>query len=146
MSFFFPFGLVELGLVVLVAAALMLLGRRAAPDPRGRRPMAVYLLAVMFITLFTTAGAVAQIGGALADLVADEPGISPPLPPVATLEPIEEIPPESHGAVAGFSAAPPNRTLSQSLEAGFVGLLGLAIFEFHRRQWRVLLREEIGDG
>jgi hypothetical protein len=148
-GFFFPFGLLLLGAVVF--AALAVVGRRAAPDPTGRRPFAIYLLSVMFIALFTTAGAVAQIGGTLAHMVANEPGIPPPgplpLPPVATLEPVKEIPPESRGyAVPEFLAAQPDRTLSQILEAGLVGLLGLTFFEFHRRQWKVLLRKESGDG
>jgi hypothetical protein len=150
MPFFFPFGLVEIGLVVLVVVALILVGRRIAPDPTGRRPFAIYLLSVMFLTLFTTAAAVGQIGSTLADLVKDEhvvePPVAPPIPgPVATLEPIEQIPRESR-PVGGFLAAPPDQTLSKVLESGFVGLLGLAIFEFHRRQWRVLLSREISHG
>lgn len=148
-SFFFPFGLLLLGAVVL--AVLAIAGRRAAPDPTGRRPMAVYLLAVMFIALFATAGAVAQIGGTLADLVTEEPGVPlapPPLPaPVPTFEGVEEIPyPESPAGEGGFLlAASPDPTLSRVLEAAFVGLLAAGIFEFHRRQWRVLLRKEGDD-
>lgn len=147
-GFFFPFGFLLLGVVVLAVFAIV--GRRASPDATGRRALAIYLLSVMFITLLTTAGAVAQIGGTLADLVKEEAGVSPPplpLPPVGTLEPIEEIPPESRGyAAPEFLAASPDRTVSQVLEAGLVGLLGLTVFEFHRRQWKVLLRRESGDG
>jgi hypothetical protein len=149
-GFFFPFGFLLLGAVVLAATAIV--GRRTTPDPTGRRPMAIYLLSVMFIALFTTASAVAQIGGTLANLVQEERGIPPPLPPpipapIGTLEPVEEIQPESRGYVAPeFLTAPQDRTLSQVLRAGLVGLLGLTIFEFHRRRWSVLLRKESTDG
>jgi hypothetical protein len=152
MPFFFPFGLVEIGLVVVVVAALVLAGRRVAPDPTGRRPFAIYLLSVMFIMLFTIVGAAAQVGRTLADSVNEEPAIEPPVAPpvpgpVATLEPVEAIPPEPPGPrVAGFVSAPTDRTVSQVLEAGLVLLLAAGIFEFHRRQWRELLRRETGDG
>lgn len=148
-GFFFPFGILLLGVVVLGVAAIV--GRRAAPDPTGRRPFAIYLLSVMFITLLTTAGAVAQIGGTLANLVNDEPDVPirvpepvpEPLPPVATFEPVE-IPPES--VSGGFLPASPDPTVSQILEGLLVGLLAAAIFEFHRRWWNVILRAEAGSG
>lgn len=145
-GFFFPFGFLLLGVVVLAVVALV--GRRTTPDPTARRPLAIYLLSVMFITLFTTASAVAQIGGTLANLMQEEPGVPPPLPPpipapAATLEPVEEIPPESRGyAAPEFLTAPQDRTLSQVFRAGLVGFLGLTIFEFHRRRWSFLLRKE----
>jgi hypothetical protein len=146
-GFFFPFGVLLLSVVVLAVAAVV--GRRAAPDPTGRRPFAIYLLSVMFITLLTTAGAVAQIGGTLANLVNDEPDVPTPvlepLPPVATLEPIE-IPPES--VPAGFVPLPPSPdpTVSQILEGLFIGMLSAGIFEFHRRRWNVILRAEAERG
>jgi hypothetical protein len=143
---FFPFGILLLGVVVLAIAALV--GRRAAPDPTGRRPFAIYLLSVMFITLLTAAGAVAQIGGTLANLVKDEPDVPTPIlepiPPVATLEPVE-IPPEQDSA-AGFLRTSPDPTASQVLEGLLVALLAGAIFEFHRRRWRDLLGRESGHG
>jgi hypothetical protein len=142
-GFFFPFGILLLGVAVLAVGAVV--GRRAAPDPTGRRPFAIYLLSVMFITLLTTAGAVAQIGGTLANLLNDEPEfptpVLEPLPPVATLEPVE-IPPVSVRVGLG----PANPTVSRILEGLLAGLLAAAVFEFHRRRWRDLLRGESGDG
>lgn len=143
MSFFFPFGLVELGLVVLAAAALMLLGRRAAPDPTGRRPFAVYLLSVMFVTLVTTAGAVAQIGRVVAREAIDED----PVWAVTVGESFTNytpVLPESRRY--GFIGLGDVQTWSDLLKAGLMGLLAASIFEFHRRQWNVLLVREVGDG
>jgi hypothetical protein len=147
---FFPFGIVELGLVVvLVVVALVLVGRRARPDPTGRRPMAIYLLVVMFITLFTAAAAVARMGATLAENVVDDepelphryttfgprgPGVfeeTPPLPPEGELVP-------------GYAAR--DRVGADLLEAVLVGLLTAAIFELHRRRWNDLLRKERGHG
>jgi hypothetical protein len=140
-GFFFPFGLLLIGMVVLAAVAVA--RRQSAPDPWGRRPFAIYLLSVMFITLLTSAGAAAQIGGTLANLVNDRPDsptpVPEPLPPVATLEPVEN-PPESV-ATGGFTPSS-DPTLSQVLEGLLVGLLAAAIFEFHRRKWRQLLDRE----
>lgn len=141
-GFFFPSGFLLLGAVVLAAIAIV--GRRTTPDPTGRRPLAIYLLSVMFITLFTTASAVAQIGGALAEEVG---GRQPPLLEIVGGQGTVEIPLESRGYVAPeFLTAPQDRTLSQVFRAGLVGLLGLTVFEFHRRRWRVLLRKESTDG
>lgn len=145
-GFFFPFGILLLGVVVLAVAAVV--GRRAAPDPTGRRPFAIYLLSVMFITLLTTAGAVAQIGGTLGNLVNGEPDVPTPvlepIPPVATLEPVE-IPPEQDSA-GGFLRTSPDPTGSEVLGGLLVALLAAAIFEFHRRRWRDLVGRESGHG
>jgi hypothetical protein len=148
-GFFFPFGILLLGAIVLAVIAIG--GRRTAADPTGRRPMAIYLLSVMFVSLLTAAGAVAQVGETLADLAGDKFATRAPIPelppPVATLEPGQEIPPEARDvAAAGFVGLPPDPNMSQFLEAGLVGLLSAAIFEFHRRKWRELLRKERGDG
>jgi hypothetical protein len=152
MPFPFAFGIVELGLVILVVvAAFVLVGRRARPDLTGRRAMAIYLLVVMFIMLFTAAAAVARMGATLAENVVDlEPGIPraatpfgpppgprvieerPPLPPEAELTPVDE-----------YRAA--DRMGADLLEAGLAGLLAAAIFQFHRRRWNDLLRKETGN-
>lgn len=138
-SFFFPFGFLLLGLIVLAVIAIV--GRRATPDPTGHRPMAVYLLAVMFVTLLSTAGAVSQMGRTLAlEAINEEPvwavtfGTS-----FRNYTPL--IGPETTTYSLGVS-----RTWSEILRPGAVGLLAAAIFEFHRRQWKDLLRREIGDG
>jgi|SRR5919108_2205076 hypothetical protein len=138
---FFPFGFLLLGALVL--AAFVIAGRRAAPDPTGRRPLAIYLLSVMFVTLFTTAGAVAGLGTTVArEVVEDEPvwavtiGTS-----FANYAPI--FPDARRTELIGLGGG---QIWSGLLEAGLVGLLAAAIFEFHRRKWRELLLKETGDG
>lgn len=140
-GFFFPFGFLVLGALVL--ASFVIPGRRAAPDPTGRRPFAIYLLSVMFITLFTAAGAVASVGAAIArEAVNDDAlwavtvGRS-----FATNQPLD--PEGRHYELYGLT----NRTIAaELLRAALVGLLATAFFESHRRQWRQLLRKERGDG
>lgn len=140
-GFFFPFGFLLLALLFL--AALALTGRRAAPDPTGRRPLAIYLLSVMFITLLITAGAVASVGAAIArEAVSDDPawlvtvGTS-----FANYEPL--IPESRRYASYGLAGGGVG---SELLRAALVGLVAAGIFEFHRRQLRDLLRKETGDG
>lgn len=108
-----------------------------------RRAYHIYLLSVMFITMFTTAGAVAVMGGVVArEAVNQEPiwavtvGTS-----FANYEPIIPEPQRTE-----FIGLPTDRLVSELLGTGLVGLLGLTVFGLHRRQWKVLLRKESGDG
>lgn len=103
----------------------------------------IYLLSVMFVALFTTAGAVAEIGGVVAREAVDQEPIWAITVGTgfANYEPIIQETQRTE-----FIGPPTDRLVSELLRAGLVGLLGLTVFEFHRRQWKVLLRRESGDG
>lgn len=103
----------------------------------------IYLLAVMFISLFTTAGAVAQLGRSIAlKAVNEEPIWAVTIgESFANYTPLK---PDSRTTeIIGLAG---NWILPELLEASFVGLLAATIFEFHRRRWRDQLRRESGDG
>jgi hypothetical protein len=140
-GFFFPFGFLLLGVVVLATIAIV--GRRTTPDPTGRRPMASYLLAVMFVTLLVAAGAVAQMGRAVAREVVNEDAIWAVTVGESFVNYTPVMPETRRFEFIGLGA---NQIWSELLEAGLVGLLAAVIFEFHRRRWRELLRKESGDG
>lgn len=108
-----------------------------------RRAYLIYLLAVMFVTLLAAAGAVAQMGRSVArEAVNDNPTWAVTIgTSFANYTPV--IPETRRTEFIGLGG---NQIWHELLTAGLVGLLAAAIFEFHRRQWRVLLRKESGDG
>jgi hypothetical protein len=139
LGFFFPFGIL---LVAAVALALIAIaGRRAAPDPTGRRVITVYLLSVMFITLLTTAGAVASLGmTAVREAITDDPVWA-----VTVGESFSNYTPLNPEA-RRYEVFGPGLGAPDLVRAALLGLIAVAIFEFHRRKWRDLLRMERGDG
>lgn len=68
---FFLLPILSSALVFLVLlAVVVLLVRPGGPDRRGRRPYAVYLFAVIFVSLFTAVGSVAAVAVELGQQVA----------------------------------------------------------------------------
>jgi hypothetical protein len=140
-SFFFPFGFLLLGLIALAVIAIF--GRRATPDPSGRRPLATYLLSVMFVTLLAAAGAVAQMGRSVAREAVNEDPIWAVTVGESFVNFTPAIPDPRRPEFIGLGR---NQIWHELLEASLVGLLAAAIFEFHRRRWTKLLREESTHG
>jgi hypothetical protein len=138
-SFFFPFGLLLLGAVVLAVFAIV--GRRPALDPAGRRPMAIYLLAVMFVTLITSAGSLAQMGSTLAR----EAFGAEPIWSVTVGTSFANYRPLADQELAAYSLGV-SQALSEILRSALAGILAIGIFEFHRRRFRELLRRETTNG
>lgn len=162
LGFLLPLAL--LGVLVLVAGVAV---RRGGPDPRSRRPLAVYLLAVMLVTLFTgvfsvfrAASAVVRAalepvpsrsvtyGGGWVEVEA-EAVAEPPSPP-------EESPagaPEEEGLVAQepppdaiYQAFPPERLAAEVLEGLITAVLAGAVFAFHAGRLRRLIGREAEGG
>lgn len=131
-----------LGVILAVVAGVA--SRREA-DPKGRRPYALYLLAVMFVSLFTTVGALTGATNALVrglievdDVVHSYQG--------AELEavPVGGIAPPSPPVVESFS--PADRTLAEVLGPLIVAIVAAVLFVFHRRRFNELLARETADG
>lgn len=106
-----------------------------------RRSYVIYLLAVMFISLFTTMGAIAQIGRIVARESFDEVEVWAVTFGTSFAHYTPLIGEETTTYTMGSDWA-----WSELLRAAIVGLLGVIIFEFHRRRWRDLLRTESGHG
>jgi hypothetical protein len=136
-----------LAIIVLVVAALT--RSRGEPDERGRRPLAVYLLVVMFISLFTLVGSVQQIVSTLVD----EAVGTPDLPGsfglgVAQVESSGTIPSEGGSAIpiphppGQLTFGPDRSVLAPTLQGLISALLAAGIFAFHARGLRGLLGKE----
>jgi hypothetical protein len=95
----------------------------------------------MFISLFTTAAAVAQIGRVVAREAMDEV----PVWAVTVGTSFTNYTPLVGGETTVLTIDQ-GWAWPELLRAALIGLLGLVVFEFHRRRWRVLLRRERGDG
>jgi hypothetical protein len=141
----FLFPIAFLAIIVLLVAALT--RSRGEPDERGRRPLAVYLLVVMFISLFTLVGSVQQIVSTLVD----EAVGTPDLPGsfglgVAQVESSGTIPAEGGSAIPiphGTATFGPDRNiLAPTLQGLISALLAAGIFAFHARRLRDLLGKE----
>lgn len=161
---FVLFPVVLLGLIVLGLVAVA--SRRGEADPKGRRPLAVYLLAVMFVTLFVAFGAVAEAtstlvrsatgyggghgyvsGGTAAPVVesvyGDEGGASAE---AAAGEVSPSIVGQPEGIAAGFTEFGNEGVGRRVLEGLVVALVAGAVFLFHARRFRELLAQEAADG
>lgn len=154
---FFPLGIVGL-LLLLVFVVFIGAARRAGPDPGGHRLLAIYLLAVMFVTLFTATGALFQASSALVRTAVDplphrvisygpgwvaaeaEAGVVVPAgePEILAGEP----PPEQ--VLTVFPAE--RRPATEALDALIVGTLAAGVFAFHWRALRRLLDREASSG
>jgi hypothetical protein len=163
----FPFLLpvAVLGILALVAGVAF---RRGGPDRTGRRPLALYLLAVMLVTLFTAVFSVLQAASAVVRAAVDPVPYGPvtygsgglvgvgsgsvtyaPYPP-------EEfpVPPEGEGPVVEEPPPPeafiepflPARPAAEVLEAMITAILAGAVFAFHWRPLRRLMAAEAGGG
>jgi len=141
LAFLFPVAF--LAVIVLVIASLV--RSRDEPDPQGRRPLAVYLLVVMFISLFTLVASVQQIVSTLVD----EAVGTPDLPGsfglgVAQVESSGSIPSQGvssipHGTV---TSTPDRNVLAPTLQGLISALLAAGVFVFHAPRLRDLLRKE----
>jgi hypothetical protein len=161
-SFLLPVAL--LGILALVAGVAL---RAGAPDRRGRRPLAVYLLVVMLVTLFTAVFSVFQAASTVVRAAVDpephrlvtygsgwaevEAGAvaEPPSPPG---EP-SVVPPEEEGLVteepppeAVLQAFPPERPAAEVLEGLITAALAGAVFAFHLGRLRRLIGTEAAGG
>ena len=128
-SFLIPLSF--LALIVLVIAALA--RSRDEPDPYARRPFAVYLLVVMFISLFGTVVSVQQL---LSTLVSEAVGTA-----------------GGAGSYWAFTVGTGSTTYTslgsrifpEVLQALIAGLLAGGVFAFHARKLRDLVtRDESG--
>jgi hypothetical protein len=141
----FLFPIAFLAIIVLVVAALT--RSRGEPDERGRRPLAVYLLVVMFISLFTLVGSVQQIVSTLVDEVVGTPDLPGSFGlGIAQVETSGSIPPEGGSAIPippGTATYGPDRgVLAPTLQGLISALLAAGIFAFHARGLRDLLGKE----
>jgi hypothetical protein len=159
-SFLLPVAV--LGILALVAGVAL---RAGAPDRRGRRPLAVYLLVVMLVTLFTAVFSVFRAASAVVRAAVEphrlvtygsgwaeveagavaEPPSPPGEPPV--------VPPEEEGLVteepppeAVLQAFPPERPAAEVLEGLVTAALAGAVFAFHLGRLRRLIGTEARGG
>ncbi len=141
LAFLFPVAF--LAVIVLVVASLV--RSREEPDPQGRRPFAVYLLVIMFVSLFALVGSVQQIVSTLVDEAvgtSDVPG-SFGLG-VAQVESSGSIPPEGISSLPQGTATygSDRSVLAPTLQGLISALLAAGIFVFHAGRLRDLLRKE----
>jgi hypothetical protein len=108
-----------------------------------RRAYHMYLLAVMFVTLLAGAGGVAQMGRAVAQEAGNEESLWA-VTVGTSFAHYEPVIPETRRTV--FMGLGRNELWSEILRTGLVALLAASIFEFHRRRWRELLRNERAHG
>lgn len=137
------FPLAFLVLIVLVVASVF--RSRGEGDEHGRRPFAVYLLVVMFISLFTLVGSVHQIVSTLVDEAVgttDLPG-SFGLG-VAQVESSGSVPSEGVSLIPrGTTTYGPDRNvLAPTLQGLISTLLAAGVFVFHALRFRDLLGKE----
>lgn len=160
-AFLVPLGV--LGVLALVAGVAF---RPGGPDPRGRRPLALYLLAVMLVTLFTAVFSVFQAASAVVRAAVDplphglvtfgggwvtgEGGVvavpaSPPpeFPAEVPEEELlpDEIPPEA--ILPPFLPDPPAAEVAKGL---ITAILAGGVFVFHLRRLLGLIATEVGGG
>lgn len=159
---------VFLGLIILGLLVVATVFRGAEPDPRGRRPLAVYLLVVMFVALVTALFSAGQIGSVLVRAAVDGDEVATPLPygqpvPGPSFGPLLPVPgpsPFGGGIVeppgyepygGGITASPPlfgaaSRTVADVLEALILALVAGVAYLVHRRWFDDLLAKEDADG
>jgi hypothetical protein len=161
-SFLLPVAV--LAILALVAGVAF---RRGGPDRTGRRPLVLYLLAVMLVTLFTAVFSVFQAASAVVRAAVDpvphglvahgsgglvgvgagpveEPASPPdgfPVPPEGEGRVLEELPPE-----AFLQSFPPERPVAEVLEALLTAILAGGVFAFHLAPLRRLIESEAGGG
>jgi hypothetical protein len=133
------FAALLLGPVALVAVVLLIamaLADRREPDPTGRRPYAVYLFVVTFISTFVVLFAATAVVSSLADLALPEGGrpwaVSLPEegPPPAVPAEGSELP-----RVAELRPFDPDRERARdAVRAGLVGLVAAVVLAFHVRR------------
>lgn len=153
-----------LAILALVAGVAF---RRGGPDRTGRRPLVLYLLAVMLVTLFTAVFSVFQAASAVVRAAVEpvphghvsygsgglvgvgigpveEPASPPeglPVPPEGERPTLEELPPE-----AFLESFPPERPAAEVLEALLTAILAGGVFAFHLVSLRPLIEAEVGGG
>jgi hypothetical protein len=161
-SFLLPVAV--LAILALVAGVAF---RRGRQDRTGRRPLVLYLLAVMLVTLFTAVFSVFQAASAVVRAGVDpvphglvaygsgglvgvgagpvEERASPPeefpVPPEGEGSVLEELPPE-----AFLQSFPPERPVAEVLEALLTAILAGGVFAFHLASLRRLIESEAGGG
>lgn len=134
-----PIALIALVAFVIVAVV----GRRREADPRGRRPYAVYLLAVMFVSLLTLVAGLGQIGSALASGITEAGGVWA----VTVGDGFELGAEHGYGPEGSVRWGPGGSpTMARILRAMLVALPAGAVFVFHRRRLHELVDREAGDG
>jgi hypothetical protein len=153
-----------LGLLALVAGVVF---RGGGLDRTGRRPLALYLLAVMLVTLFTAVFSVFRAASA-AVRAAVEPipyhvamyaseglvGVGTGGVTYASSPPEEfPVPPEADGPVLGelppeafLEPFPQERPAAEVVEALITAILAGSVFAFHLRRLRRLIGTEAGGG
>ena len=142
--------------VLLIAGVVLLIvflaTRRSAPDPRGRRPMAIYLLSVMFVTLVVALIGMASAVNALVSNLLDAPGavsgssctsgavsVPHPRPRVRGGQPPPPPPPPpTTFCETTFEETP---RLPSALRGGIIAVVAGAVFAFHA----VALRGELAQ-
>lgn len=153
-----------------IALLVVLVMRRGGNDPKGRRPLAGYLLTVMFVSLFASVFGVQQLASALirgtldvgsvqgvsveSRAVAPSPvapakvgagkaaAEQPPRPKSPRRQPMP-VPVEPRERVRFIRE--PVQTLGDALRGTIVAALGALVFAFHARRLRDLLAGEAAD-
>lgn len=164
--FFLLSTLVPAAIFVVLLLVVVYLVRPAGPDPRGRRPLAIYLFAVMFVLVLVLIGGVAALGAAAGTAVAgggiecetefSQPRITltaVPFPDDPELPP-EEFPPPPRADVRPIRPSPVQRCFPASRsDAGaalaiqgvvLIAAAGTALF-VHADEARRILAKEASD-
>lgn len=170
--FFFVPLLSTAALFLIVLLVAVFLVRPAQPDRHGRRPYAVYLFSVVFVSVLTLLGAAGFLATALAETATDEDG-----PPVVCPQParpsaefrveVESVVPARPVPPPGAKPAPPEAPPSPvrffpeqcfpsepvrsdvapgAILAGLIGAAAAAVLFVHAREAGRLIAKEASSG